>query len=113
MSQPGEVAPAKGDEPKKDEVKCYINGATVCRARRLSCSSPSWCAQAEVQDKWDFINEVANSIPEFNNYMGSCAGAGDALVAPPTPQLCFLRFRGLPHVSGVASQGELPSRGDA
>ena len=27
-------------------------------------------------DKWEFINEVANSIPEFNNYMGSCAGAG-------------------------------------
>jgi len=48
------------DEPVDgDNVKCYVNGR-----------------QAEVKDKWEFINEVANSIPEFNNYMGSCAGAG-------------------------------------
>jgi len=44
---------------KDGQVMCYVNGQ-----------------QAEVKDKWDFINEVANSIPEFNNYMGSCAGAG-------------------------------------
>merc|ERR1712195_137565 len=44
---------------KDGQVMCYVNGQ-----------------QAETKDKWEFINEVANSIPEFNNYMGSCAGAG-------------------------------------
>merc|ERR1712159_503966 len=57
--QPGQVATAGDADQDKDQVKCYINGA-----------------QAENMDKWEFINEVANSIPEFNNYMGSCAGAG-------------------------------------
>merc|ERR1712159_457981 len=57
--QPGQVATAGDADQDKDQVKCYINGA-----------------QAENMDKWEFINEVANSIPEFNNVSGSCAGAG-------------------------------------
>eukprot|EP00656_Telonema_subtile_P014194 TRINITY_DN17242_c0_g1_i1.p1 TRINITY_DN17242_c0_g1~~TRINITY_DN17242_c0_g1_i1.p1 ORF type:complete len:177 (-),score=57.98 TRINITY_DN17242_c0_g1_i1:255-785(-) len=50
-------APAEGE--KSNLVKCYASGH-----------------KGEMRDKWEFINEVANSIPEFNNYMGSCAGAG-------------------------------------
>eukprot|EP00658_Telonema_sp_P-2_P046062 TRINITY_DN3414_c0_g1_i5.p1 TRINITY_DN3414_c0_g1~~TRINITY_DN3414_c0_g1_i5.p1 ORF type:complete len:204 (-),score=73.19 TRINITY_DN3414_c0_g1_i5:632-1243(-) len=57
-----EVQPKDGDAAEnknKNMVKCYVNGIV-----------------SEVKDKWEFINEVANSVPEFNNYMGSCAGAG-------------------------------------